>query len=222
MALVIYDQGYRIQTPVESLFRPRGVDGLTQSVSNSALPASDDQLHQQQALEQRIQLSRERFQVPGEADSGGKSLLHKAYQDTRITSENPNNPQALRAAQIMTSPVLTIPPETSLRQAWSMMHDQEVSHLVVVDSQERALGIISSHDIMLQGVDSPISVTQSYHRQMIVATPDTEVSSIAASFVRYPIGAIPVIGPDDRLEGIVCRTDLIRLLINDGHVESWA
>lgn len=221
MALVIYDQGYRIQTPVESLFRPRGVDGLTQGVSNSALPASDDQLRQQQALEQRTQLSKERFQVPGEAAGGGKAS-HKAYQDASVSGDKPKKPQGLRAAQIMTSPVLTIPPETSLRQAWSMMRDQVVSHLVVVDAEERALGIISSHDIMLRGVDSPISVIQGYHRQMIVATPDTEVSSIAASFVRYPIGAIPVIGPNDRLEGIVCRTDLIRMLINDGHVESWA
>jgi CBS-domain-containing membrane protein len=40
--------------------------------------------------------------------------------------------------------------------------------------------------------------------------------------VRYPIGAIPVIDRDEKLEGIVCRTDLIRMLINDGHVESWA
>jgi len=219
MALVIYDQGYRIQTPVESLFRPRGVEGLTQSVRSAAVPGSEDQIRQQQDLEQRIQLSKERFQVPGET-SGNAS--HKAYQDASTAGDKPKKPQGLRAAQIMTSPVLTIPPETSLRQAWALMQEQEVSHLMVVDADERALGIISIHDIMQRGTDSPISVTQAYHRQMIVASPDTEVSSIAASFVRYPIGAIPVIGRDEKLEGIVCRTDLIRMLINDGHVESWA
>lgn len=219
MALVIYDQGYRIQTPVESLFRPRGVEGLTQSINSAAVPGSEDQIRQQQDLEQRIQLSKERFQVPGE--SPGKAS-QKAYQDASTAGDKPKKPQGLRAAQIMTSPVLTIPPETSLRQAWALMQEQEVSHLMVVDADERALGIISIHDIMQRGTDSPISVTQAYHRQMIVASPDTEVSSIAASFVRYPIGAIPVIDRDEKLEGIVCRTDLIRMLINDGHVESWA
>lgn len=220
MALVIYDQGYRIQTPVESLFRPRGVDSLTQGTGSAAVPGSEDQIRQQQDLEQRIQLSKERFQVPREPTSNSSS--HKAYREASAAGDKPRKPPGLRASQIMTSPVLTIPPETSLRQAWSLMQEQEVSHLMVVDAQERALGIISTHDIMPRGTDSPVSVTQAYHRQMIVASPDTEVSTIAASFVRYPIGAIPVIGPDDKLDGIICRTDLIRMLINDGHVESWA
>jgi len=219
MALVIYDQGYRIQTPVESLFRARGVDNLASSTANPAVPGSDDQVRQQQDLEQRIQLSKERFQLP-ETPAGRHS--RKAYEDTSTAGDAPEKPAGLRAAQIMTSPVLTVPPETSLRQAWDLMQAQEVSHLLVVNAEERVLGIISTHDILPRGTDSPISVTQACHRKMIVASPDTEVSSIAASFVRYPIGAVPVIGQDDRLKGIVCRTDLIRMLINEGHVESWA
>jgi CBS domain-containing protein len=219
MALVIYDQGYRIQTPVESLFRPRGVEGLAASASTAAVPGSEDQARQQQALDQRIQLSKERFQIPGERTG---QAPHQVYQDTRDAAGSRQKPHGLRAAQIMTSPVLTIAPQTSLRQAWALMQEQDVSHLVVVDADERALGLLSLHDVLRGGTDSPVSVTQAYQRQMIVATPDTEVSSIAASFVRYPIGAIPVIDEDEKLRGIVCRTDLIRMLINDGHVESWA
>lgn len=219
MALVIYDQGYRIQTPVESLFRPRGVEGLGPSANSAAIPGFGDQIRQQQDLEQRIQLSKERFQIPKETANSGH---HKAYQDASTAGDKPKKPQGLKASQIMTSPVLTIQPETSLRQAWALMQEQEVSHLMVVDADERALGIISILDILPRGADSPISVTQAYQRQMIVASPETAVATIAASFVRYPIGAIPVIGSDETLEGIICRTDLIRMLINDGHVESWA
>lgn len=219
MALVIYDQGYRIQTPVESLFRARGVDNLTASTANPAIPASDDQVRQQQDLEQRIQLSKERFRLP---DSPAGRSSRQAYEQASTAGDAPDKPPELRAAQIMTSPVLTVPPETSLRQAWDLMQAQEVSHLLIVNAEGRVQGLISSHDILPRGTDSPISVTQACHRRMIVASPDTEVSSIAASFVRYPIGAIPVIGADEQLEGIVCRTDLIRMLINEGHVESWA
>ena len=57
---------------------------------------------------------------------------------------------------------------------------------------------------------------------MVVASPDTAVTSLAASFVRYAITAIPVINADDQLQGIVCRTDLIRMLINEEGLDSWA
>lgn len=216
MALVVYDQGYRIQTPVDSLFRQRGVEALNASQASAAVPGSDDPIRQQQELEKRIELSRERFQPPPQSSSG-----YKTYQKSGATPSAPQRP-TLRAAQIMSSPVLTIPLETSLRQAWELMQTQEVSHLVVVDGEQRALGLLSREDIIRRGTDSPISVSLAYHKQMLVASPDTAVSSLAASFVCYAITAIPVIGNDDRLEGIVCRTDLIRILINEDGLDSWA
>lgn len=215
MALVVYDQGYRIQTPVDSLFRQRGVEALTAGQASAAVPGGEDPVRRQQELEQRIELSKERFQPPP------RSSGYKTYQKSGTTPEATQRP-SLKAAQIMTSPVLTIPLETSLRQAWELMQAQEVSHLVVVDAEQRALGLLSREDVVRRGTDSPVSVSQAYHRQMVVASPDTAVTSLAASFVRYAITAIPVINADDRLQGIVCRTDLIRMLINEEGLDSWA
>lgn len=221
MALVIYDQGYRIQTPVESLFRQRGVESLQQGSAASGLPESGDHLHRQQGLEERIELSKERFQLPNQP--APRQPPPKGYQQAAAedTSGRPKT-QSLKAAQVMSSPVLTIPPETSLRQAWELMLAQSVYHLILVDEDQRALGILSRHDILPRGIDSPISVTQAYHKQMIVASPDTPIPAIAASFVRYDIGAIPVINAQEQLEGIICRTDLLRMLINNAQIESWA
>ncbi|GAA0689153.1 hypothetical protein GCM10009104_14400 [Marinobacterium maritimum] len=217
MALVVYDQGYRIQTPVDSLFRQRGVEALTASQANAAIPGSEDPVRKQQDLEKRIELSRERFQPPPQS-----STDYKTYQKSGATpSSSPQRPM-LKAAQIMSSPVLTIPLETSFRQAWELMQTHEVSHLVVVDAEQRALGLLSREDVIRRGTDSPVSVSQAYHKQMVVASPDTAVTSLAASFVRYAITAVPVISSDDKLEGIVCRTDLIRMLINEEGLDSWA
>lgn len=220
MALVVYDQGYRIQTPVDSLFRQRGVEAATASQAIAAAPGGEDPIRQQQDLEKRIELSRERFQMPRDNQSSSETD-YKTYQKSGAAPQSPQRP-ALRAAQVMSSPVLTIPLETSLRKAWSLMQTQEVSHLVVVDTEQRALGMLSREDIIRRGTDSPVSVSQAYHTQMIVASPDTAVTSIAASFVRYAITAIPVIATDERLEGIVCRTDLIRILLNEEGLDRWA
>ncbi|MBA4501022.1 CBS domain-containing protein [Marinobacterium marinum] len=216
MALVVYDQGYRIQTPVDSLFRQRGVEALSAGQASASVPGGDEPIRQQQALEKRLELSHERFQLPSRQDSD-----YKTYQKSGSAPETSRHP-SLKAGQIMSSPVLTIPLKTSLRQAWEMMLNQEVSHLVVVDEDQRALGLLSREDIVRRGTDSPISISQAYQRQIIVASPDTAVTSLAASFVRYAITAIPVISNDDRLTGIVCRTDLIRMLINEEGLDRWA
>ncbi|GAA0787900.1 CBS domain-containing protein [Marinobacterium sediminicola] len=216
MALVIYDQGYRIQTPVDSLFRQRGVEAMSASQANAAVPGSDDPVRQQQDLEKRIELSRERFEAPQQSSSG-----YKTYQKSGATPSTPQRP-VLKAAQIMSSPVLTTPLETSLRQAWELMRTHEVSHLVVIDGEQRALGLLSREDVIRHGTDSPISISQAYHKQMVVASPDTPVTSLAASFVRYAITAVPVISAEDKLQGIVCRTDLIRILINEEGLDRWA
>lgn len=219
MALVIYDQGYRIQTPVDSLFRQRGVESMQQSSQASGLPASEDKAQRQQGTEERIELSRERFQLPPK----DRRQAPKGYdQAGREQASVSSKPQELKAAQVMSSPVLTVTTDTSLRKAWELMQAQEVYHLILIDDDERALGLLSRDDILAKGTDSPVSVTQAYQKQMVVASPATPVSSIAASFVRYDIGAIPVIDDQDRLQGIVCRTDLLRMLINNARVESWA
>ncbi len=219
MALVIYDQGYRIQTPVDSLFRQRGVESMQGSSTASHLPSSGEKAQRQLETEKQIQLSRERFQLPPK----DRRQSPKGYdQAGREQASATSKPQELKAAQIMSSPVLTVTAETSVRKAWELMQAQEVYHLILVDEDGRALGLLSRNDILAKGTDSPVSVTQAYRKQMIVASPSTPISSIAASFVRYDIGAIPVIDEQDQLQGIVCRTDLLRILINNARVESWA
>lgn len=216
MALVVFDQGYRIQTPVDSLFRQRGVEALNGSQANAPVPGDEDGVRQQHDLEKRIELSRERFQPPRK-----QSTDTQTYQKSGATQSTPQRP-VIKAAQIMTTPVLTIPLEITLRQAWELMRAQEVSHLVVVDEDQRALGLLSREDVIRKGSDSPFSVSQAYHQQMVVASPDTAVSTLAASFVRFAITAVPVISAEDTLVGIVCRTDLIRMLINEEGLDSWA
>ncbi|PSL12402.1 CBS domain protein [Marinobacterium halophilum] len=222
MALVIYDQGYRIQTPVESLFRQRGVEAMRASQAAASVPGDDDPVRQQQEREQRIELSQERFKLRrDDIHPEHNTTYQKSGQKSTVTPDAAGRP-TLKAAQVMSTPVLTIPLETSLRQAWELMRAQEVSHLIVVNAEQRALGLLSREDVIRRGTDSPISVSQAYHTQMIVASPETAVTSIAASFVRYGISAIPVIDTDDRLAGIICRTDLIRTLLNEGGLDRWA
>lgn len=223
MALVVYDQGVRIETPVSSLFKERSVDAATSSGSNAGLPAETDLAQGQARLARQL------------VEHSFDSTLHESIEERTGANERKavdlytqtdqetekETPKAIQARQVMASPVHTIAFDATTEDAWQKMEELEIEHLVVVDNDDRPLGIISTRDILMRGTHSVLPVSQIYRRKMIVAQPETEVSQLASTFVTYPIKAVLVMD-NGELQGIITRTDLLRLLINDAHVENWA
>lgn len=215
MSLIIIDQGNRIQTPVKTLFKSRSVEATAASKMTSSLPGSEDNLTRSE--ERLIRIDSESGHRPG-SNLGPQA----AYEQTQAASKPKASRTALRAQQIMTFPVQTILVNASLRQAWLQLEEYQIAHLVVVDDNDRPLGLISRPEIQEHGTDSTVTLAVVYEKKMVAATPDTELSQIASTFVNYPIAALPVINDRNELVGIISRTDLVRLLINDAQVESWA
>lgn len=54
----------------------------------------------------------------------------------------------LVAEHLMTTPVVTIGPDASAREAARRMHEERVKHLVVTNGHERILGIVSGSDLV--------------------------------------------------------------------------
>ncbi len=69
---------------------------------------------------------------------------------------------SIPAKGIMAHPVITVAPETSLREAEKTMHDQEISCLVVL-SKERLVGIVTKLDFL-----EPISQLEAVERKLAV------------------------------------------------------
>ena len=217
MSLIIIDQGNRIQTPVKTLFKSRSVDATASSKGSSSLPGSEDNLKRSE--ERLIRIDAE---TAGRRQNNASGSPQAAYERTLSAGKPKASRPTLRAQQIMTFPVQTILASASLRQAWLQLEEYQIAHLVIVDDNEKPLGLISRPEIQEHGTDSTVTLAVVYEKQMVAATPETELSQIASTFVNYPIAALPVINDRDELVGIISRTDLVRLLINDAQVESWA
>lgn len=215
MSLIIIDQGNRIQTPVKTLFKSRSVDAAAAGKGSAALAGSEENFKRSE--ERLIRIDSESSRRP--ASAGGPQA---AYEQTQEAGKAKKSRPTLRAQQIMTFPVQTIAVTASLRQAWLQLEEYHIAHLVIVDENERPLGLISRPEIQEHGTDSTVTLAVVYQKQMLAATLDTELSQIASTFVNYPVAAIPVISDKNELLGIISRTDLVRLLINDAQVESWA
>ena len=213
MSLIIIDHGNRIETPIKSLFPSRGVEQI------SATKAT----HDSAGIEKRIHADGNNFTSILQHETKHQDQDASVNTYSSINPEQPKQQSTkLKAAQIMSHPVHTIPREVTFKVVWARMQELHVSHLMVTGNNNDPVGIISHIDVIEHGKDSPVSIANFYTRQLIAASPDTDISVISSSFIEYEINAMPVFSRDNQLLGIVCRSDLLRLLISGSHVESWA
>ncbi|QLE47468.1 CBS domain-containing protein [Nostoc sp. C057] len=122
-------------------------------------------------------------------------------------------PHPLTARDLMSSPVRTILPETTIAEAQRILLRYGHSGLSVVDTQGQLVGIISRRDldIALHHGFSHSPVKGYMTRNLKTITPDTTLPQIEALMVTYDIGRLPVL-ENEQLVGLVTRTDVLREL----------
>jgi tRNA nucleotidyltransferase (CCA-adding enzyme) len=130
-------------------------------------------------------------------------------------------PHPPSARELMSSPVQTIRPETTVGEAHRILLRYGHSGLSVVDTGDRLVGIISRRDIdiALHHGFSHAPVKGYMTPQLKTITPDTLLPEIEALMVTYDIGRLPVL-ENNQLVGIVTRTDVLRELHRIGQAKN--
>jgi tRNA nucleotidyltransferase (CCA-adding enzyme) len=120
------------------------------------------------------------------------------------------------ARQLMSSPVRTIRPETTIREAHRILLRYGHSGLSVVDAQDTLVGVISRRDLdlALHHGFSHAPVKGYMASQVKTITPETTLPEIERLMVTYDIGRLPVL-EQNQLVGVVTRTDVLRHLHQD-------
>jgi CBS domain-containing protein len=143
----------------------------------------------------------------------------------------------MNAADMMTSPVVTIGPEASVRDAaWTML-THRISAVPVLDGQGRLVGILSEGDLLRRsetgtqrrrswwgmfGVGSEAlaaefvkshgrKVADVMSRNVITAREDTPAPEVARLMETHGIKRVPIVA-DGKLLGIVSRADFLTAL----------
>ncbi|MBW4509481.1 MAG: CBS domain-containing protein [Scytonematopsis contorta HA4267-MV1] len=122
-------------------------------------------------------------------------------------------PHPLTARDLMSSPVRSIRPETTIDEAQRILLRYGHSGLCVVDAQGQLNGIISRRDldIALHHGFSHAPVKGYMTTNLKTITADTTMPQIETLMVAYDIGRLPVL-ENNHLVGIVTRTDILREL----------
>ena len=131
-------------------------------------------------------------------------------------------PQPLTARELMSSPVRTIRPDTTISEAQRILLRYGHSGLSVVDEKDHLVGIVSRRDIDLalhHGFGhAPVKGYMTKNLKTI--TPQTSLPEIESLMVTYDIGRLPVLEDGD-LVGIVTRTDVLRQLHQAKGTGDW-
>lgn len=70
------------------------------------------------------------------------------------------DPDKTTVAEVMTSPVLTVTPDTKPQDALQLMRERHIRHLPLADAAGRVLGMLSIRDLMAEQIDELKSEVQ--------------------------------------------------------------
>jgi acetoin utilization protein AcuB len=127
---------------------------------------------------------------------------------------------------LMSSPVIAVPPETSVIDARQRMEKERIRHLMVTGREDEVLGIITDRDIRLQLPSQAtslsvwelnylllqVTVERVMTHSVITVGPQRPAADAARLMLEHKIGALPVVDAG-RLVGIVTETDMLRAFV---------
>jgi len=125
----------------------------------------------------------------------------------------------------MTSPVVTVTPETGLSKAHQLMKDQGIRRLPVADEGE-LVGIITIGDVReaspsdattlsiweLNYLWAQLTVDKVMTKRMLTVTVDSSMIDAAEIMLTHKVSGLPVM-EDDQLVGIITESDIFRMLV---------
>lgn len=117
----------------------------------------------------------------------------------------------MRLREIMTSGVVTAAPEASALSVARQMRDHRVGSVVLVDSAECPVAMVTDRDIAVRvfadGVDPEEPVGEHASRPLVCGEPEMELDEAAALMVQHRVRRLPVLD-GDTLAGIVTLDDI--------------
>ncbi len=122
----------------------------------------------------------------------------------------------VRVSRVMTTAVLTLPPDATMRELKDLLREHRISGAPVVEDQ-KLVGVVSIEDLIhaleTQQLDAKIRDYMT-REGLVTAHPQEPVMEALRRFEVTGIGRMPVIDARDKLVGIVTRGDITVALLH--------
>jgi CBS domain-containing protein len=144
------------------------------------------------------------------------------------------------ARDIMTSDVITVSPQTTVKEIAELLTKYGIAGVPVIDDEHRVLGVVTEADLLVRSarphfphyiqlldgfvfLESPkrfdeevrkmiaMTAEEIMTKEVVTCAPDASVEDVATLMVDRNVNRI-VVTEDERLVGIVTRADIIKTL----------
>jgi CBS domain-containing protein len=129
--------------------------------------------------------------------------------------------------EVMTSPAVTVGPETTLKQAIRMLDEHNITAMPVVDRAGHLVGVLSEADVLRDAVPADrraherlveitgptvqLAVTDVMTHLPVSVAPDDDVAQAVELLVDTQVKSLPVVG-FGQVVGMISRRDVIAVL----------
>jgi CBS domain-containing protein len=133
----------------------------------------------------------------------------------------------MRAADLMSRPVLTVRADDTLGHAAALLSGNHITAAPVLDAAGDLVGIVSEGDLLrarqANGTDAVYQPEPSWTGAAIVADVmtrdvvampfDAELSDIAEAMLYHNVHSVPILDGVSEVAGVICRHDLLRAYV---------
>jgi len=123
-------------------------------------------------------------------------------------------------SQIYVRNVETCKPDDPVSEAARRMHDRKVGTIVVVDGEDKPMGLLSDRDVVTRLVAAGADPARTAVRDVMTPMPtsvvrDTSIDTALAQMRMGHMRRLPVVDGMDRLVGIITLDDILALLADE-------
>ncbi len=135
----------------------------------------------------------------------------------------------MKVGDYMSTEVVTANLRDGLRQTFYRMRERGIRHMPVLGDDESMVGVISDRDLRRPDwvddeqnvahyylLDNEHKVEQAMTRDPWVVHPDDPIQDAVGMLLKHRIGALPVVGQDGKLAGMISALDLLRAFHDAG------
>ncbi|GIM27563.1 proline/glycine betaine ABC transporter ATP-binding protein [Clostridium polyendosporum] len=121
-----------------------------------------------------------------------------------------NNPEFLKAKDIMIQDPVMITPKRNVLQAIEIMKDHKVDSLMITDKSNTLLGLVTLKSIKL--TDRNFIIEDIMEHNLVTVDEDYNLLSVLKTMNGNNIGYVPVVNKSNQLSGLITRSSILSVL----------
>ncbi len=132
--------------------------------------------------------------------------------------------ESITVGDLMSTALITMKPSDTIGNAEMEMKFAVIRHIPVVDDRNRLVGMVSNRDILRalgKSEAGEIVIGEIMSKRLHTVSVEAPACEASRIILENKIGAVPVLGDDQQLVGLVTETDFVRLAHEELGGEAW-